>query len=367
MSDSTEQESRTEAATPRRLQRAREAGQVAVSRECIALAVLGSAALVLLMLTAPLARPFAVALTTMLHHVADDGQAASAAHPLALAGRAILLGAAPFVFAALLAGGAAVLLQTGFLVSAAPLQPKLFRLNPWSGLKRLFGVEGLVEALRAIVKLAAMATALWLAVRGERAGLIAAISWPVQALLDHMLRLILRVLLAVLAAQTVIAAADLFWVRYRHARSLRMTREEMKEETKETEGDPRIKARIRQIRQLRARRRMLAALPTATVVVTNPTHYAVALAYDRMQHAAPRVVAKGVDAMAARIREAAAEHRVPMVANPPLARALYRVELDHEIPAEHFKLVAEIIAYVWRLDRRVARTMGPRGGQGGAS
>lgn len=360
MSESTEQESRTEAATPRRLQRAREAGQVAVSRESVAVAVLAATALVLILLTVPLARPFAAVLTNLLHHAAAEDQGAAAPYLLAVAGRAVLLGAGPFVLGALLAGAAAVLLQTGFLVSAAPLQPKLSRLNPWSGLKRLFGVEGLAETVRAIAKLAAMSTALWLSVRGESASLVAALSWPVPVLLDHMLRLVLRVLLAVLAAQAAIAAADLFWVRHRHARSLRMSREEVREENREAEGDPRIKARVRQIRQLRARRRMLAALPTATVVITNPTHYAVALAYDRAQHAAPRVVAKGVDAMAARIREAAAEHRVPIVANPPLARALYRVELDHEVPAEHFKLVAEIIAYVWRLDSRVARTAGLR-------
>jgi flagellar biosynthesis protein FlhB len=139
------------------------------------------------------------------------------------------------------------------------------------------------------------------------------------------------------------------YVRFRHLRGLRMSRQEVREEHKELEGDPQIKARIKQIRFHRARKRMLAAVPRATVVVTNPTHYAVALAYDRARGGAPRVVAKGVDSMAARIRELAQDNRVPLVANPPLARALYRVELDTEIPAEHYKAVAEIIAYVWRL------------------
>ena len=132
-----------------------------------------------------------------------------------------------------------------------------------------------------------------------------------------------------------------------------MSRVDIRDEAKESEGDPKIKARIRQIRMQRARRRMLAAVPQATVVVTNPTHYAVALAYDRATNAAPRVLAKGVDTMAARIREAAQAHGIPLVANPPLARALYRVELDADIPAEHFQAVAEIIAYVWRLSRGV--------------
>jgi flagellar biosynthesis protein FlhB len=159
------------------------------------------------------------------------------------------------------------------------------------------------------------------------------------------------VILVVLIAHAAIAAVDFLWVSLRHARGLRMSRQDIIDEQKESEGDPRIKARIRQIRMARARRRMLAAVPKATVVITNPTHYAVALVYDRAKHAAPRVVAKGVDTLAARIREVAAENRVPLVANPPLARALYRVELDADIPAEHFQAVAEIIAYVWRLGR----------------
>jgi flagellar biosynthetic protein FlhB len=155
----------------------------------------------------------------------------------------------------------------------------------------------------------------------------------------------------VLAAQAGIAALDLLWVHLRHSRSLRMSRHDILEEHKETEGDPRVKARLKQIRMFRARKRMLAAVPKATVVITNPTHYAVALAYDRGRHAAPRVVAKGVDALAARIREVAEANRIPLVANPPLARALYRVELDADIPAEYYQAVAEIIAYVWRLGR----------------
>jgi flagellar biosynthetic protein FlhB len=166
-------------------------------------------------------------------------------------------------------------------------------------------------------------------------------------------------LIAVLLVQTVIAAADLLWVRVRHARTMRMSRQDIRDEQKETEGDPKVRMRFRQLRLRRARKRMLAAVPKATVVITNPTHYAVALVYDRAKNAAPRVVAKGVDSMAARIREVAETNRVPLVANPPLARALYRVELDTDIPAEHYKAVAEIIAYVWRLGR-AARHGAPR-------
>jgi flagellar biosynthetic protein FlhB len=176
---------------------------------------------------------------------------------------------------------------------------------------------------------------------------------------SHLMAPLLRVAMAVLATQLAIAGVDLFWVRLRHARKMRMSRQDILDEHKEADGDPKIKARIRQIRLQRSRKRMLAAVPTATVVVTNPTHYAVALAYDRTKSAAPRVVAKGVDSMAARIREAATAHRVPLVTNPPLARALYRVELDSDIPAEHYQAVAELIAYVWRLNQ-AARAGGAR-------
>jgi flagellar biosynthetic protein FlhB len=163
---------------------------------------------------------------------------------------------------------------------------------------------------------------------------------------------VIRVLVAVLVVQVVLAAVDLFLVRRRHATGLRMSREEVRQERREEDGDPHVRARIRAIRNARAKRRMLAAVPTATVVVTNPTHYAVALSYDRTTSVAPRVVAKGVDEAAAAIRAAAEAARVPLVSNPPLARALFRVELDANIPPEHFQAVAEIIAYVWRIDRR---------------
>ena len=178
------------------------------------------------------------------------------------------------------------------------------------------------------------------------------------ALLDRLARGLLHLAMLVLGAQAIFAGLDLVLVRVRYARRMRMSREEQREETKETEGDPRVKARLRRLRAARARRRIMAAVPTATVVVTNPTHYAVALRYEQGKGGAPRVVAKGMDEVAARIRAIAEENRVPLVANPPLARALYTVELDREVPAEHFQAVAEVIAYVWRLSGR-ARRAGP--------
>jgi flagellar biosynthetic protein FlhB len=163
-------------------------------------------------------------------------------------------------------------------------------------------------------------------------------------------KLILRLLFGVLAVVTVLALFDYAYQRFAFMRSMRMSKQEVKEENKQAEGDPVIRARLRAIRMNRARKRMMAAVPKASVVITNPTHYAVALQYDMGDSGAPKVVAKGADLVAMKIREIAAEHDVPIVENPPLARALYAgVEIDREIPPEHYKAVAEIISYVFRL------------------
>ena len=358
MAEESDQGDRSVAATPRRLTRAREQGDVPLSRELPILAGLASVTLVLAASGPGIARTLAVRLSLFLARAHMPGLAGG--EGLYRAFLAMTGAAAPFVLAALLAGIAAVVLQTGFLVHGSALQPELRRISPAAGLRRLLSPESAVEGLKSLGKIAVLAIATWQVLRHDLPALRLAPRWETQTLLAATSRAVLHLLLAVLAIQAAIAVGDLLWVRFRHARRLRMTRQEIREEQKETEGDPKIKLRIRQIRQQRARRRMLAAVPKATVVIVNPTHYAVALAYDRARNAAPRVVAKGVDSLAARIREVAEAHKVPLVANPPLARALHRVEVDTEIPAEHFQAVAEIIAYVWRL-RGQAGGPAPRG------
>lgn len=349
MADSeTEAEDRTEAATPRRLQRAREEGQVPLSRELTSFAMLAAAALVLALAAPAAAHTLAARLAMMLAQ-------AHATDPLAAlrAGvRATLAAAAPFALAALLAGTAPVLLQTGFLFNPAALRFDLSRLSPLAGLKRLFGPTTLLDTGKALLKATAAGALLIMVLQGALPELRMAVFWTAPALLDHTTRLLVQMLLAVLAVQGVVALFDVLRTHFKHASDLRMSREDIRQESRETEGDPHVKGRLRQLRQQRSRRRMMAAVPKATVVVTNPTHYAIALAYDRAAGGAPRVVAKGADAVAARIRAVAEENKVPLVANPPLARALFPVELDAEIPAEHFQAVAEIIAYVWRLRGR---------------
>ncbi len=344
-------EDRTEAASARRLQNAREEGRVPLSREVPALAGLGAATVMLAALGPGAGTTLLVRLRPMLE---DAGRFDSSLLPGALRATAIaiVLVAAPLVLAALAAGVAAGLLQTGLLLRPQALQPDLGRISPRRGLSRIIGKDGLVEVGKSLVKLGVFGTLAWREVAAALPSLPGAALWTPATLAARTGHAVLHLLMTMLAAQAAIAGFDVLWVRHRHARSLRMTRQELRDEHKDTDGNPQVKAKLRQLRRARARRRMMAAVPTATVVVTNPTHYAIALRYDRGAQGAPRVVAKGVDEVAARIREAATEARIPLVANPPLARALYRVELDAEIPADHFKAVAEIIAYVWRLRGR---------------
>ena len=229
--------------------------------------------------------------------------------------------------------------------------PQLGRLNPQRGIKRIFGGDNAVETLKALVKLLAFVLALYHVLGGLWPVFLGSTGWDAGTLAERTAGLVLHATLMLLAVQAGIAVLDTAWVRYRHTSKLRMSRQDLRDEHRQSEGDPHVKGRIRQLRRQRAKRRMMDAVKTATVIITNPTHYAVALVYENGGKGAPKVVAKGVDELAARIREMALDHKVPLVANPPLARALYTVPLDAESPREHFQVVAGIIAYVWRLKR----------------
>ena len=272
---------------------------------------------------------------------------------------AAIAAAAPIALGSMLAAIVTVLAQTGMLLNFSALRPDFSRVSPMAGLKRVFGANGMVEAAKSCAKIVVIVLIASRFLAGDLAAMLASPFADVATLAARCARPITHMLIAVLLAQTVLAAVDLIWVRLRHTRGLRMSFQDIRDEQKETDGDPKVKMRFRQLRMKRARKRMLAAVPKATVVIVNPTHYAVALVYDRARNAAPRVVARGIDSLALRIREVAEANRVPVVTNPPLARALHRVELDTDIPAEHYKAVAEIIAYVWRLSRSAARP-GPR-------
>ncbi len=349
MAEDTDQDDKTEEPSGRRLERARDEGQVALSPELPALAVLTGSAVILAMAAPDIGRTLVRRLEVLVAQAHALSPATAVREALVATAAAVL----PFLALAIACAAAATLLQTGFLLHLKAVMPDIARISLGRGLGRVFGMTTLITAGKSVLKVAVVGTAGWMVLRDALPQLAGAADWDAMMLTARTAAVLLRVMIAMLIAQALIAVGDILLTRIRHHRRLRMTKQELRDEHKEMEGDPLIKARLRRIRMQRARRRMLAAVPKATVVITNPTHYAVALAYSRDGDAAPRIVAKGVDSMAARIREVAAEHRVPIVANPPLARALYTHEIDRAIPDEFFAPVAEIIAYVWRLRGRV--------------
>jgi flagellar biosynthetic protein FlhB len=328
-------EDRTEAATEKRLRSAREEGRVPLSREAASAAGLAAAAAAFALALPPATARLAQTLSVFLAnaHRLDAASFGGRALFGALVAAALVL--APVLLGILTASVAATLFQTGGLLSLRGPTPDFARIDPRAGLARLFKPETLRSAGASVLKVVAVGMALWRPVRDSATSLEHAPSLSPAGVMQLIATLGTRVILAVLVVQMVLAAADLFLVRRRHAICLRMSREEVRQERREEDGDPHVRARIRAIRNARAKRRMMAAVPTATVVVTNPTHYAVALAYDRATSVAPRVVAKGVDESAAAIRAAAEAARVPLVSNPPLARAISgRAGCEH--PARAF-------------------------------
>jgi flagellar biosynthesis protein FlhB len=250
-----------------------------------------------------------------------------------------------------LAAIAGNMMQHRLVWSGEQLKPKLSKISPLAGVKRIFGKQALANFAKGLFKLAALG------------GVMTAILWPERHRLESMLRydpaaifglvtsLSLHLMGAVVAMLAVVAIADYFFQYRQWYNRQKMSLREMKEEFKQSEGDPQVKGRIRQLRQARMRKRMMAAVPKASVIITNPTHYSVALSYERGMPA-PVCVAKGVDNIALKIREIAGKHAIPVVENVPLARALYAtVEIDEEIPVEHYHAVAEVIGYVMGLKR----------------
>jgi flagellar biosynthetic protein FlhB len=252
------------------------------------------------------------------------------------------------VITGLSAGG----LQTRFKTSSESIRPKFSKISPLQGLKRLFSIRAVIDLVKGILKISLIAGVLFMVLYPQLGGLSVYSQLSPSQVLVKLQGLMGKSVIAVFVIMTIIAALDYIYERFKFTQELRMTREELKQEIKNTEGDPMIKGRLKQMRRDRSRQKMLAAVPSATVVLTNPTHYAVALFYDPATMDAPEVVAKGVEFMAQTIRELATKHKVPIVRNPALARKLYDdVELNESIPQSHYKAVAEVIRYVMALKR----------------
>ncbi len=356
MPDDRDEQERTERATPRKREEARKKGQVARSRELVSVAVLaaclicfhfqasGAVERLMNLMRSTFRRSVTVTLST------DSVPAIFAQTVLEMI---ILL--APLFLSIVLAGLAANALQVGFRITAEGVTPKLSKLSPFEGFKRLFALPSLMELVKSVIKLAIVGFVAYLAVKAEIPRLLPLMDQGAPAIAGFLGQVSFRILGAACVILAALAVLDYAYQRWEHERKLRMSRQEIKEETKETEGDPLIKSRIRRIQHEMARRRMMAAVPKADVVITNPTHLAVALRYDPERMAAPTVVAKGEGFLAATIRKVAERHGVPVIENKPVAQVLYKmVDVSGAIPENLYRAVAEILAFVYRLRENAA-------------
>jgi flagellar biosynthetic protein FlhB len=347
MADEEDRSSKTEQPTQRRLDEARRKGEVVKSPEVAAFAALAAAVGVVTLGGGWIARSMAGQLVPFIAH--PDQISLSGLGGVGVM-RAAALAAAPVVVVLLatsLAGAAGNLIQHGLLWSPSKLAPDFSKLDPMGGLKRLFGLDNLVNFLKSLAKVGTFAAVTWMVLKPRAATVGVMPSLAIEAILPLSAEIMRKLAVAVLIVMAVIAGADWFWSRQRFMQRMRMTREEVKQDHKETEGDPHVKGKQKQLRMQRSRQRMMQNVPKATVVVMNPTHYAVALRYEQGKDAAPVCVAKGVDRLALKIREVAEAHKVHVVEDPPLARALYAaIDVDEAIPREHYQAVAQIIGFV---------------------
>ena len=344
---------KTEQPSQRRLDEAREKGQVARSRELSTFAVLLAGGAGLMFMGSSLF----VQLTKLLRDglTLDRDVAFNSAlllprlYDLSAETLIVFL---PFLLLVLLAALFSPLLLNGWLFSAQALLPKFSKLNPISGIGRIFSVNGLVELVKAVAKsLVVGGIGAWAIWHNKDAVLMLA-AQPVTAAIPQLGHLLWLSFAAIMGGMLLIVAVDVPFQLWEHSNKLKMSKEEVRQEAKETEGDPQVKGRIRSMQREMARRRMMAEIPTADVVVTNPTHYAVALRYSEKGMRAPVMVAKGSHLLAARIREIAIENNVPILEAPPLARALHKhTELGQSIPEALYTAVAEVLAYVYQLRR----------------
>jgi flagellar biosynthetic protein FlhB len=354
MAEEQDDSQKTEDPTSRRLDEARNRGQVANSREVNNLLMLGVFSLSVLFFGGTAAGAIYKAAMPFIESPdqvpADFGSLVRMGwHLLAVL---LVAGAVPLVLAIIAAVGAGYL-QFGLIFSAEGIMPKLDKISPLAGLKRMFSMRSLAEFVRGLLKIAVVASVALFLILPEVAHLNKLIGMEMIQLLSETKALLAKLLIGVVSIVAAIATIDVIYQRLQHLREMRMSRQEIKEEYKETEGDPLIKGRLRQLRMERTRRRMMAQVPQSDVVVTNPTHYAVALKYDAATMTAPKMMAKGVDKVAQKIREIAKENGIPVVENPPLARGLYAsVEIDQEVTPEFYKAVAEVISYIFKLKRR---------------
>ncbi|MHB9117436.1 MAG: flagellar biosynthesis protein FlhB [Burkholderiales bacterium] len=342
---------RTEPATGRQIEKAREKGQVARSRELTTFSALIVAAGLFMMMGGKLVSTLS---TVLIQGLSFDhstvSSIASMQDRLYHQSFHVLIAFLPFFGALALAAILSSIALSGWLFSFEALQPKFGKLNPFSGVTRIISVSGLIEMVKAILKTLLIGGVAYMVIWHNKDAMFGLLSEAFPAALMHLGDLVLSTFLYVSASLLLLVLIDVPFQMWDHSQKLRMTKEEVRQEGKEAEGDPHVKAKIRSMQREMARRRMMSEVPKADVIVTNPTHYAVALRYEDTAMRAPKVVAKGSHLVAQRIMELGTENHVPVLRLPPLARALYRhAELDAEIPAPLYTAVAEVLAYIYQL------------------
>lgn len=347
-----DQEDKSQEPTQKRLDDALKRGDVAKSQEVNTWFVIAGGTLVVMAFAGSMSHSLSTSMRGLLANSYAIRVEGRSFLPIAQKiGIDVIAAAAIPLLLLMLAAILGNMLQHRLVWTGEPLKPKLSKISPLAGFKRLFSKQALVNFVKGVVKLALLGAVMTALLWPERTRLDTLVTVDPAAILPMTQSLALQLLGAVVAILAFIAAADFLFQYRQWFERQKMSFQELKEEFKSTDGDPHVKAKIRQVREGRMRKRMMASVPDATVVIANPTHYAVALKYDRGMNA-PVCVAKGMDAIALKIREVAEANAVPIVENPPLARALHAtVEIDSEIPAEHYQAVAEVIGYVMRLNQ----------------
>lgn len=342
---------KTEEATPRKKRKAREEGQVAKSSEIASVLVLLLGISVLYLIGSYSYDK----IEKVIHGLVTFEQIPAFTTEFCLSLLKLittyyLIIVMPIMGAVFIAAFVSNYAQVGLNFSAKAITPKISKFDIIKGFARLFSLRSFVELFKSVTKLIIIGTVSYFAVRGEMDQLLKLYDADIAYIFLYTFKGIFKIFLWALIIMVLIAAMDYAYQKWQHEKDLRMTKQEVKEESKETEGDPQVKSRIRSIQMQAARKRMMQAVPDADVVVTNPTHLAVAIQYDPTQMEAPQVVAKGAGAIAARIKEIANEHQIPVVENKELARNLYKtIDVGETIGSDFFKAVAELLAYVYKL------------------
>ena len=347
-----EDDGKTEDPTGRRLDDARSKGQVTQSQEVRLWASLMAGFIIVTILLGPMANSLKKTLTPLIDHPHEISLSLEDLDQLIMhLGLSVILALAwPFIIVIFITVGSMIAQTRGLMWTPSKLMPDFSRLDPLGHLGKMFSMQQIVDLLKNIFKLVVMGTVLVLLVKPHFAQFQNLGQLTLGGILQYISDRVFTLFLAAILMQTALTAFDYWFQHKRFMDQMKMSKQEVRDEHKQQEGDPMVKGKLRSLRMKRARQRMMQAVPDADVVVTNPTHFAVALKYDMSSMTAPRLVAKGADLVAKRIREIADQNEVPIVENPPLARALFAaVELDQEIPPEHYKAVAEVIGYVMRL------------------